>query len=110
DHAIGALLVIAGAVFVPVRGLHQLFEGLRIAFADEVAGTLPAEIRARRVAPRRAVIILVAGEEVEEQARLRERPFRAVLGTEDAAEQLFGLLAIEEVRLVGRALIGIAGR
>src|SRR5579864_1167504 len=104
-HAIGAFLVIAGAVAVPIGRFHQLLEGLRIAFAKEVARALPAEICPRRVAPGRAVIILVAGEKIEEQPRLRERPFRAVLRAEDAAEQLLGLAAVEEMRLIGRALI-----
>src|SRR5437764_178293 len=64
-HALGAFLVIAGAVGIPVRLFHQLLEALRIALTEEVAGTLPAEIVARRVAPRRAVIGLIAGQEIE---------------------------------------------
>src|SRR6185437_14317294 len=88
----------------------QLLEGLHIAFADKVAGPLPAEIGARRIAPGRAVIVLIPGEEIEEQAGLRERPYDTVLRAEDAAEQLLGLAPVEEMRLIGRALIGIAGR
>src|SRR5690348_7447624 len=110
DHAVGALFVIAGAVGVPVGLRHQLLEALGIALAEQIARPLPAEDVARRIAPRRAVIGLVAGEEVEEQARLAERPFGAVLGAEDAAEQFLGLAPIEKVRLVGRALVGIARR
>ena len=57
------------------------------------------------------MIGLVAGEEVEEQARLVERPFlAAVAAPEDVAEQLLGRRAVEEMLLVGRALIGIARR
>ena len=78
-HAVGALLVIADAVGVPVGVFHQLLEGLGVAFAEQVAGPLPAEDGARRVAPRRAVIGLVAGEEVEEQAGLAERPVLAAV-------------------------------
>src|SRR6185312_6003838 len=63
------------------------------------------------VAPGRAVIALIAGEEVEEHARLAERPVLAAIAAgEDVAEQLLGFIAIEEVLLVRRALIGIAGR
>ena len=42
---------------------------------------------------------------------LGERPLLAALAArEDVAEQLLGLLAVEEMLLVGRALIGIARR
>src|SRR4029079_4478770 len=99
------------AVGIPVGGLHQLLEGLGVALAHEVAGLLPAEHGAGRIAPRRAVIGLVAGQEVEEQAGLAERPFlAAVAALEDVAEQLLGGLPVEEVLLVGRTLIGVARR
>jgi hypothetical protein len=104
DHAVGALLVIADAVGVPIGALHQLLEGLGVAFAEQIAGLLPAEHGAGRIAPRRAVIGLVAGQEVEEQAGLAERPsLAAVAALEDVAEQLLGGLAIEEVLLIRRA-------
>src|SRR6185437_6809725 len=109
-HALGAFLVIAGAVGIPVRFLHQLLEALRIALAEQVAGTLPAEIIARRIAPRRAAIALIAGEEIEEQARLIERPALAVLALEDFAEQLLRTAAAEEVGLIRRPLISVAWR
>src|SRR5690606_32081575 len=90
---------------------HQILEGLRVAFAEEVARALPAEDGTRRVAPGGAAIGLVAGEEVEEERGLAERPFpAAVAAAEDLAEELLRLLAIEEVLLVGRALVGVAGR
>ena len=73
DHAVRALLVLADAVLVPVGAFHQLLEGLHIAFAEQVAGLLPAEDGAQRHRPGRAFIGLVAGEEVEEQRRLGER-------------------------------------
>src|SRR3954468_16844146 len=111
DHAVGALLVVAGAVGVPIGVVHQLLEGLGVTFAEQVAGLLPAEHRARRVAPRRAVVLLVAGQEVEEHARLAERPaLAAVAAAEDVAEQFLGLAAVEEVLLVRRALIRITRR
>ena len=71
-HAVGALFVVAGAVGIPIGLIHQFVEGLRVAFAEQIAGLLPAEDGARRITPRRAVVGLVAGEEIEEQAGLAE--------------------------------------
>src|SRR5271166_451830 len=111
DHAIGAFFIIAGPVAFPIRVFHQLLEGFDVAFAEEIAGPLPAEHRARRIAPRRAVIGSVAGEEIEEKRRLEERPsFTTLPARENVAEQGLGFLTIEEVLLIRRALIGIAGR
>src|SRR5262249_31610834 len=67
-HAVGALLVISGSVGIPVGCIHQLIEGLRIALAEQVAGLLPAKDSPGRISPWGAVIALVSGEEVEEQA------------------------------------------
>src|SRR5581483_4855107 len=79
--------------------------------ADEIAGLLPAEHGAGRIAPGRAMIGLVAGEEIEEQVGLAERPFLAALAAlEDVAEELLRRLAVEEVLLVRRTLISVAGR
>ena len=39
-----------------------------------------------------------------------EVPLLALAAREDVAEQLLGLAPIEEVLLIGRALVGIAGR
>ena len=109
-HAVRAFLVLAGAVGIPVRGFHQFLKGLGVAFAQQVAGLLPAEDVARRHAPGRAVIGLVAGEEIEEQVRVDEIPVLALAHAEHLAEQLLGLAPAQEVLLVGRALIGVAGR
>src|SRR5690242_17231836 len=99
-HAVRAFLVIADAVGVPVGLLHQLLEGLGIAFAEQIAGPLPSEDRASRIAPRRAVIGLIAGEEIEEHRGLAERPALAALAArENPPEQILGLLAVEEVFL-----------
>src|SRR5581483_5265222 len=49
-----AFLIVDNAVVVPRRALDELLEGLHIAFADQIAGLLPAEDGARRHAPRRA--------------------------------------------------------
>src|SRR5689334_12818620 len=101
DHAVGALFVVADAVPVPIGPFHQLAEGLGVALAQQVAGPLPAEHRAGGVAPRRAVVGLVTGEEVQEHDRLAERPFlTALTARKDAAEQLLGLRS--EERRVGK--------
>ena len=41
---------------------------------------------------------------------MRQRPVLALAEREDLAEQVLGLAAVEEMLLVGSALIGIAGR
>ena len=57
------------------------------------------------------MIGLIAGEEIEVEARLEDRPFAAILGFgEDIAEQLLGPRAVQEMLLVRRALVSIAGR
>src|SRR5215211_6333266 len=109
-HAVGAFLVVAGAVGIPVGLLHQLLEGLGVAFAEQIAGTLPAEIVAGRIAPGRAAIGLVAGEKIEKQAGLVEGPAALPVALEDLAEQLLGAPAVQEMLLVGGPLIGIARR
>src|SRR5476651_1120841 len=116
DHAIGAFFVIADAIFVPIGRIHQLAESFGVSFAEQVAGPLPAKHRARRIAPGGAMIGLVAGEKIEKQRRLIEAPGLAALALggvalgEDVAKELLGAGAVEEVLLVGRALIGVAGR
>src|SRR4029077_12189607 len=108
-HAVGAFLVIAGAVAVPLGLFHQFFEGLGVAFAEQITRPLPAEHGACRSATRRAVIGLIAGEEIEEEARLEDRPFAVALRQfEHIAEQLLGSRAVQEMLLVGRALVSIA--
>ena len=111
DHAVGALLVLADAVAVPVGRRHQLGERRRVAFAEQIAGLLPAEHGACRHRPRRALVGAVAGEEVHEERRVGEVPGLAVAAAlEHVAKEGLGLGAVEKVLLVGRALVGVAGR
>src|SRR5262245_7228431 len=111
DPAVGALIVVAGVVSIPIGLVHQFIEGPCVPLAEQVAGLLPAENCASRIAPRRAMVALIAGEKIEEQARLAERPFIfACSALEYVAEQLLGLAAIEKVLLVGRTLVCIARR
>src|SRR3954471_21074306 len=99
-HAVCALFVTTGAVTIPIRGLHQLVEAAGVALAKEVTGLLPAEDVARRHSPRRAVIGLIAGEEIEEQAGMDQSPLLAFAAAEDIAKQFFGFAAAEKVLLV----------
>src|SRR5262249_10568537 len=90
-HAVRTLLIIAGAIGIPVGLFHQLAEGAGIAFAQQITGALPAEHGAGRIAPRRAVVLLISGEEVEKERRLAERPLAAVAAApENVAEQPLG--------------------
>src|SRR6516164_5621454 len=106
-HAVGAFFVLAGAVTLPVRRFHQFHEAFGVALAEQITGLLPTEDVARRHAPRRAFIALVASEEIEEQPRMHEVPLLALAQRKHVAEQLLGLGAVEKVLLVRSALIGI---
>src|SRR5262245_41164604 len=108
-HAVRALLVLAGAVGIPIGGRHQFAECLGVAFTQQVAGLLPTKNVARGHAPWGAMIGLVASEKVEEEVRMDEIPFLAPTHAEDFAEQFFGLSAAEEMLLIRSTLIGVAG-
>src|SRR5439155_24088183 len=67
-HTVAALDVSAVAsVLRPIRGLHQLAIALAVAVGLQVTGTLPAEDRITRDPPRRALVIDLALQEVQEQ-------------------------------------------
>src|SRR2546426_6304157 len=101
DHTVPALVVAAlAAVVLPLRGLDQLLERRRITLLEEVAGPLPAEHVVGRVPPRRALVVALAHEELEEQGRLVELP-AALRARQDPREQLVSALPAEEVLLVG---------
>src|ERR1700694_4570966 len=110
-HAIGALLVVAGTVRVPVGFLHQLAKAGRLAFTEQITGTLPTEDVPGWVAPRSATVFLVAGQEVEEKTRLAERPCARTSATaENVAKKLLGASAGEKVCLIRRPFIRISRR
>src|SRR5262245_4016142 len=68
DHAVPTLLVAtASSVLLPRRRLHELLKARRVAFLQQVAGTLPAEEVEGRVSPRRAVVVLLAHQEPQEE-------------------------------------------
>src|SRR5438132_1656391 len=65
DHAVLALLVAAPvAVAFPARRLHQLLEGGGVAFLEQIARALPAEHVVGGIAPRRALEVPLAHEEL----------------------------------------------
>src|SRR5436309_1611984 len=92
DHTVPALVVAAlAAVVLPLRGLDQLLERRRVTLLEEVAGPLPAEHVVGRVPPRRALVVALAHEELEEQRRLVELP-AALRARQDPREQLVSAL------------------
>src|SRR5437867_12289328 len=105
-HAVAALLVAAPPpVVLPAGGLEQLREARGVAFLEEIAGALPAEDVVGRVAPRRALEVLLAHEELEEQRGLVEPP-PPVRIRENRREQIMSALGTQEVLLIGR--LGVA--
>ena len=75
---------------------------------------MPAEDVAGGVAPGGALIVLIAGQKIEKQARLVEHPalftFTLTPQPEDVAEQLFGGLALQKNILLRRMFIGESRR
>src|SRR2546427_8385506 len=107
DHAVSALLVPSSPVVVPVRVLDELREGRGIAVLKQITGLLPAEDVVGRVAPRRALVVHLAHEEVQEERRLVEPP--VLLGPAHAARvQIARQLPIEAGLLIRRLLVSIA--
>src|SRR5262249_49333087 len=95
----------------------ERLEAGRIALVgQQVTGTLPAEHVERRIAPRRALVGLVAREEVQEQGRVVEGPAGATglvalaATLEDLAEQPLARAAAEEHVLPRSMVIAVAGR
>src|SRR6185437_762907 len=70
-HAVVAARILAHAVLFPFGVFDQRLIGGRIALVgQEVAGPLPTEQVVSRIAPRRALIGLVAGQKIQEQRRV----------------------------------------
>src|ERR1700741_4531901 len=106
DHAIAAAGIAAlVAVLLPLGRLDKFLERLRVAVVEQVAWLLPAKNVGIGVAPRRAFVIDLAHQEFQEEGRLVELPpfaARSPQRAENLSEKLFGLLALEEVILIGR--------
>src|SRR6202000_1630236 len=76
-HAVVAARVLAPAELVPLGGLQQLLPGLGVAVVEQVAGLLPALEAVQRDAPRRALEVGLALEEVQVQLGVVEAPLLA---------------------------------
>src|SRR6185312_2997198 len=78
---------------------------------EKVTGPLPTGEVVGRIAPGRALVGLVARQEIEEERGLVERPARTPLAAtpENLAEELFARAASEEDVLSRRVLIAVAG-
>src|SRR5882762_8607104 len=95
-HAVTALLIAAAPpVVLPARGLEKLLEGRRVPLLEEIAGPLPAEHVVGGIAPGRALEVLLAHEELEEQRRLVEPP-PALRIREHLREELVRALGAQE--------------
>src|SRR6476660_5418793 len=108
-HAFGAFLIFRRTVVLPCRRVHEIAEALGIAFLQEITGPLPAEHVIRGVSPRRAVIFAASHQEVQEERGLIELP-RALRTRENLGKQLFRPGPLEEMLLVRRFLVAVAGR
>src|SRR5262249_24438831 len=74
-HTVLALVVAAlAAVLLPLRVFHQFPERLRVTFLQQITRFLPAENVVRGVAPGRALKVVLALEEYQEQRREVELP------------------------------------
>src|SRR5438309_3418440 len=112
-HAVVALGVAPDAVLIPARILQQGSVAGRVAFiGEQVAGPLPTEDVIGRVAPRRALIGLVAREKIQEQPGMIEGPAAgaAAAAFEDLAEQPLARAAAQEHILPRSILIAVAWR
>src|SRR5215469_6045140 len=99
-HAVIAARVTAHAVALPLGLLHQGAESGGIPLVGEqIARPLPTEDVVGRIAPGRALVSLIAGQEVEEQPGMIERP-----------APLYGTRAATPEDLAEQALAGVAGQ
>src|SRR5436190_2742284 len=109
-HAVVATRIATPAVLLPLRGLHELLVGLRVAVGHQVARSLPAEDRVARDPPRGALEVHLALEEVQEERSVIEAPLLALAVSERLAEELVRFLDPQEVVLVRRLLVGVGRR
>src|SRR5262249_22897990 len=107
SHAVVAARIASHAVLVPLRGLEQRAEARRAPLVGEqITRPLPPEDVVRGIAPRRALIALIAGEKIEKQTRVIEGPApRAPTpALEDLAKQAFARAAREE-HVLARSMV-----
>src|SRR5713226_6257627 len=108
-HAVRALRI-AGlrAVILPLSGVEQLLERVHVTVLQQIAGLLPPEDVISWHAPWSASISSLAHQKLEEQLRLVELPTRFAI-RQNCPEQAPRASPPEEVFLVGRLVVGIAG-
>src|SRR5262249_41037555 len=114
-HAVVTAWITPDAVAVPGSLLHERAVGRGASLVgEEIARPLPAKEVVGGIAPRGALISLIAREKVEEQARMIERPAPArralPAAPEDLAEQLLAGSAPKEHVLARRVLVAVTGR
>ena len=110
DHAILALGIAAlPAVVLPLRGVQELLKRGRVALLEQIARPLPAKDGVQGIAPGRALEVLLAHQELQEQRRLVELPRLGLVG-QHVAEELSGPLASQKMLLVGRLGVAVARR
>jgi len=114
-HAVVAAGVASYAVVVPARVLQQGAVAGRVTFiGEQIAGPLPTEDVIGRIAPRCALICLIAREKIQKQRGMIEGPAgaggAAATAFEDLAEQALARAAPQENVLPRSMLIAVAGR
>lgn len=112
SHAIIAFRVLTGPIAMPVGLAHQFVKGVGIAFINEqVARFLPTEDVVGRITPWRAFIGLIAGQKIQVQARVIERPAAFAFPTQakNVSKQALGLTPAQENILSRRMLVFITG-
>ena len=110
-HAVITLWVPSDSIAIPLGILEKSLERGGIPLPhQEVTGSLPTENIVGRVAPRGALVGLVACQKVQKQAGLVENPaaFTFPPQPKNFAKELLALLTRHEDFLVGRPLITIA--
>src|SRR5258708_1544679 len=99
-HAVVAARILADAVSFPFGVIDQRPVARRIPLiGEQIARSLPTEQVVGGIAPRRALIGLVAGEKIQEQSGMIERPGNArgaAAAAENTAKQLLAGIAAEE--------------
>src|ERR1700733_1169109 len=108
-HAVIAAWVAADAVLFPLRLFYQRPVGRRVALVSEqITGSLPTEHVVGGIAPRRALIGLIAGKEIQEQTGMIEGPGASAPAPEDLTEQPLTGGAAEKHILLWRVLIAVS--
>lgn len=98
------------AIFGPLGGLHELPIRGRIIIIYQVAGSLPAQNVAGRIAPGRTFVMLAARQKVQIQTAVVESPVFVLSDFEKAPKQRVGAIASQKMFLVRSRLIVEARR